>query len=91
VIGKALGIATHSPRIVELVHDKQAMRARLRETGVDTTASAVVADVAALSAFVGDHGFPCVVKPVAGSGSVGLPWSETKAHSRGPSIDQRPI
>ena len=72
VIGKALGIATHSPRIVELVHDKQAMRARLRETGVDTTASAVVANIAALSAFVGDHGFPCVAKPVAGSGSVGV-------------------
>ncbi len=42
VIGEALGITTHSPRTVELVHDKHAMRARLRETGIDTTASAVV-------------------------------------------------
>jgi biotin carboxylase len=72
VIGEALGIATHSPWTVELVHDKHAMRVRLRETGVDTTASAVVADLAALKAFVGDHGFPCVVKPVAGSGSAGV-------------------
>ena len=29
VIGEALGIATHSPRTVELVHDKHAMRVRL--------------------------------------------------------------
>jgi biotin carboxylase len=72
VIGEALGITTHSPRTVELVHDKQAMRARLRETGIDTTASAVVADVDALTAFVREHGFPCVVKPVAGSGSEGV-------------------
>ena len=72
VIGEALGITTHSPQTVELVHDKHAMRVRLRETGVDTTASAVVADLAALRAFVGDHGFPCVVKPVAGSGSAGV-------------------
>jgi biotin carboxylase len=72
VIGEALGITTHSPRTVELVHDKHAMRARLRETGIDTTASAVVADVDALTAFVREHGFPCVVKPVAGSGSEGV-------------------
>jgi biotin carboxylase len=72
VIGEALGIATHSPRTVELVHDKHAMRVRLRETGVDTTASAIVADLDALSAFVGEHGFPCVVKPAAGAGSAGV-------------------
>ncbi|MGX9788247.1 ATP-grasp domain-containing protein [Mycobacterium sp. MMS18-G62] len=72
VIGEALGIATHSPRTVELVHDKHAMRTRLRETGVDATASAVVADLDALGAFVGAHGFPCVVKPVAGAGSAGV-------------------
>jgi biotin carboxylase len=72
VIGAELGIATHSLRTVELVHDKQAMRARLRETGLDTTASAVVADLDALNSFVCEHGFPCVVKPVAGAGSAGV-------------------
>ena len=55
LIGEVLGITTHSQQTVELVHDKHAMRVRLRETGVDTTASAVVADLAALSAFVGEH------------------------------------
>ncbi|MGB8501067.1 ATP-grasp domain-containing protein, partial [Mycobacterium sp.] len=72
VIGEALGIATHSPRTVALVHDKHAMRVRLHETGLDTTASAAVAELADLAAFVGEHGFPCVVKPVAGAGSAGV-------------------
>ena len=87
VIGEALGIATHSPRTVELVHDKQAMRARLRETGVDTTASAVVADLADLTAFVDEHGFPCVVKPVPAPEVPALRWSGTRAHSRRPSSE----
>jgi len=72
VIGEALGITTHSPRTVELVHDKFAMRVRLRETGVDTTASALVDDLATLTDFVDLHGLPCVVKPVAGAGSAGV-------------------
>ena len=92
VIGEALGIATHSPRTVELVHDKQAMRARLRETGVDTTASAVVADLADLTAFVDEHGFPCVVKPVAGSGSAGVAVVRDRQLTRvGLRASQRPI
>lgn len=72
VIGEALGLSTHSPRTVALVHDKHAMRARLRESGVDPTASAMVADTAALRAFAREHGLPCVVKPVRGAGSAGV-------------------
>ncbi|TQC50917.1 ATP-grasp domain-containing protein [Rhodococcus sp. WS4] len=71
-IGEALGLATHSRRTVELVHDKHAMRARLRESGIDATASAIVADAAALRAFTAEHGLPCVVKPVCGAGSAGV-------------------
>ncbi|GAA1889057.1 ATP-grasp domain-containing protein [Streptantibioticus ferralitis] len=71
-IGAALGIPTHTPRTVALVHDKQAMRARLRESGVDATASALVSDVAELRAFAAEHGLPCVVKPVRGAGSAGV-------------------
>ena len=71
-IGEALGLSTHSRRTVRSVHDKNAMRAALRESGVDATASAVVADVEALRAFAFEHGFPCVVKPVCGAGSAGV-------------------
>ncbi|WNV84947.1 ATP-grasp domain-containing protein [Umezawaea sp. Da 62-37] len=71
-IGEALGLPTHSPRTVALVHDKQAMRARLRETGLDATPSALVATLGDLRAFVREHGLPCVVKPVSGAGSAGV-------------------
>lgn len=71
-IGEALGLATHSPSTVELVHDKHKMRERLRAAGVDPTASALVADVDGLRAFVREHGLPCVVKPVRGAGSAGV-------------------
>ncbi len=71
-IGAALGLATHSVRTVALVHDKAAMRARLREAGVDATAHARVDDLPGLRAFAAEHGLPCVVKPVSGSGSAGV-------------------
>lgn len=71
-IGQALGLSTHSPQTVALVHDKEAMRSRLREAGVDPTAHARVADLEELRAFVREHGMPCVVKPISGAGSAGV-------------------
>ncbi|MGW4645151.1 ATP-grasp domain-containing protein [Kitasatospora sp. NPDC004289] len=71
-IGQALGLAAHTPETVELVHDKGRMRERLRAAGIDSTASARATDVDGLLAFVREHGLPCVVKPVASSGSAGV-------------------
>ncbi|WP_149183698.1 ATP-grasp domain-containing protein [Streptomyces sp. TRM49041] len=71
-IGEALGLACHRVDTVALVHDKEAMRARLREAGVDSTAHARVAGPDGLRAFVQEHGTPCVVKPISGSGSAGV-------------------
>ncbi|MFD7921904.1 ATP-grasp domain-containing protein [Streptomyces sp. NPDC059740] len=72
LLGQALGLAAHTPRTAALVHDKHAMRARLREAGIDSTASAEVADVDALRAFLAAHGTPCIVKPGGGSFSKGV-------------------
>lgn len=72
LIAEALGLTAHRPETVHLVHDKHAMRARLTEAGVDSTAGARVADVDELRAFVLHHGLPCVVKPVSNSGSAGI-------------------
>lgn len=71
-IGQALGLHAHSPATVALVHDKEAMRARLREAGVDSTAYARVADPDELRSFLRERGTPCVVKPVSGAGSAGV-------------------
>jgi biotin carboxylase len=70
-IGEALGLECHSVKTVTLVHDKEAMRVRLAEAGVDTTAHARAADLEVLRAFVRAHG-TCVVKPVSGTGSAGV-------------------
>ncbi|WP_406451901.1 ATP-grasp domain-containing protein [Streptomyces sp. NBC_00876] len=72
LIGRELGLRTHTPRTVELVHDKAAMRVRLRAAGLDPTPSAAVGSLAGLRSFVAEHGLPCVVKPVHGSASVGV-------------------
>jgi biotin carboxylase len=71
-IAEALGLAAHSPQTVKLAHDKAAMRAWLREKGIDGAASARVRDLDELRAFVRRHGLPCIVKPVTNAGSAGV-------------------
>ncbi|HEX8080160.1 MAG TPA: ATP-grasp domain-containing protein [Jatrophihabitans sp.] len=70
--GQALGLPAHSIETVRLVHDKYAMRQRLAEAGVESTASATVRDVAELVDFAAVHGYPCVVKPASGMASAGV-------------------
>ncbi|WP_431981508.1 ATP-grasp domain-containing protein [Streptomyces qinglanensis] len=72
IVSEALGIEAHSPETVRLVQDKEAMRVRLREAGVDDTVSARVASAAELRAFAAGHGLPLVVKPISGAGSAGV-------------------
>ncbi|MGW6529136.1 ATP-grasp domain-containing protein [Streptomyces venezuelae] len=72
LVGQALGLAAHSPQTTTLVYDKHAMRARLREAGIDTTACAQVFDVEELRAFLAAHDTPCIVKPGNGSFSKGI-------------------
>ncbi|MFE5549496.1 ATP-grasp domain-containing protein [Streptomyces sp. NPDC056534] len=71
-IGAALSVPAHAPETVRLVHDKHAMRTRLREAGVDSTPSALVTTAAEVHRFVRAHGLPCIVKPASGAGSVGI-------------------
>ncbi|MDG9711940.1 ATP-grasp domain-containing protein [Streptomyces sp. DH10] len=71
-IGQALGLTAHSVETVHRVQDKQAMRRRLRETGVDPTPAATVAGPEQIREFLDRHGGPLIVKPVQGAGSVGV-------------------
>ncbi|MGW4231164.1 ATP-grasp domain-containing protein [Streptomyces sp. NPDC004980] len=71
-IAETLGLPAHSPHTVNLAHDKAAMRAWLREKGIDGTASARVKDLDELRTFVRRHGLPCIVKPVTSAGSAGV-------------------
>jgi biotin carboxylase len=76
-IGAALGVATHSPATVGWIQDKHAMRARLRDAGLEDIPSALVTDRAALHAFAAEHGLPLVVKPNGGVASVGVSVART--------------
>ncbi|HEX6075184.1 MAG TPA: ATP-grasp domain-containing protein [Micromonosporaceae bacterium] len=71
-VGEALGISTHSQRTVRLATRKDAMRAVLSSNGLDDTPTQVVPDVEALREFAAWHGYPVVVKPVAGLASFGV-------------------
>ncbi|WP_255949499.1 ATP-grasp domain-containing protein [Streptomyces odontomachi] len=82
VIGRELGLDTHTPETVALVHDKEAMRARLRAAGVDPTPSATVTGPDDLLAFIRAHGLPCVVKPTHGSASVGVAVVHAEAQAQ---------
>jgi biotin carboxylase len=78
-IGAALGLGTHSPDTVRWVHDKVEMRKRLAAVGLESTASQRVADLDQVRDFASRHGYPVVVKPVAGAASSGVsvvrsPW-----------------
>lgn len=72
LVARALGLPWHSPETVALVHDKLAMRERLRETGVDATRNALASSAAEIVAFGAAHGWPVVVKPARGTGSSGV-------------------
>ncbi len=71
-IGAGLGLFAHSPDTVRLVHDKAAMRERLRAAGLDTTACGRVSSAVDLRTFVEQLDRRCVVKPISSSGSAGV-------------------
>jgi hypothetical protein len=65
-----LGLPGQSLESAHLCRDKPAMKAALREAGLPCAASAAVASLAAAEAFVERVGYPVVLKPRAGLGSL---------------------
>ncbi|MGL5858932.1 MAG: ATP-grasp domain-containing protein [Angustibacter sp.] len=72
VVALALGLPTHHPAVVRQVHDKEAMRRRLLEAGVEEVPAALAASPDDVRAFGADHGWPCIVKPAGGTASFGV-------------------
>ena len=71
-IAERLGLPGHSPSAAEVARDKERTRARLRDAGLPGpwfVPSPLYADPAALVPMID---FPCVIKPVALSGSRGV-------------------
>ena len=71
-VAQRLGLPGHSPEAAEVARDKERMRNRLRDAGLPVpwfVPSPIYADPRAIAATID---FPCVVKPVALSGSRGV-------------------
>jgi biotin carboxylase len=71
-INDALGLGGVSHRVARLLRDKRAMREHLADEPAMTVAAAEVAGRDSLTAFGAAHGYPFIIKPVDGLGSLGL-------------------
>jgi biotin carboxylase/catechol 2,3-dioxygenase-like lactoylglutathione lyase family enzyme len=71
-VAGALRLPMHSGDTVRVVHDKVAMRQRLEAAGLPGTAAELVGTPDDVRAFAQLHGYPVVLKPVAGAASSGV-------------------
>ena len=68
-VAEALGLPGHPPAAAAIARNKQLTRERLREAGLPAPWFQIAPVTADPSAIVPSVGFPCVVKPLALSGS----------------------
>ncbi|MEN0083761.1 MAG: hypothetical protein AAGC66_03235 [Leifsonia sp.] len=71
-IRAASGIDGPTERELLLFRDKGVMKSRLLAEGVPVLPSVIARDVSDIQGFAHDFGYPIVVKPTRGSGSVGV-------------------
>jgi biotin carboxylase len=69
---EALGLGGHSTGTVQLVHSKISWRNRLRSAGVEDVPATTVNGGPDVEAFGDSHGWPVIVKPARGTGSLGV-------------------
>ncbi|MGW7418887.1 ATP-grasp domain-containing protein [Streptomyces sp. NPDC054813] len=79
----ALGLPANSPADLAAVRDKGAQRARLAAAGVRVPRFTVAGTVEEVLAAAAETGYPVVVKPVTGSGSLGVVLCADPAQAAG--------
>jgi argininosuccinate lyase len=72
-----LGLPGPDPAAIRNCRDKSAQLRRLEDTGIGVPAHATVRDTAAALSAARRIGYPVIVKPVSGSGSVGVRLCDT--------------
>jgi hypothetical protein len=65
-----LGLEGHTPSEVRRVLDKARLKPILRRSGIDTARDRILTAAEDADGFVGDVGFPIVLKPLGGSGGL---------------------
>jgi biotin carboxylase len=79
IVGAALGLPFHSLDVIQRTREKDEMRRVLREAGLDDTPARLVASQEDVHSFAVDHGFPIVLKPADGRGSLGVSIARSQA------------
>ncbi|HYF66281.1 MAG TPA: ATP-grasp domain-containing protein [Herpetosiphonaceae bacterium] len=72
LIAEALNLPFYAPAVIRRTRNKAEMRAILRAAGLDSTPSQVVAAADEIVAFGADHGYPLILKPLDGLGSLAV-------------------
>jgi hypothetical protein len=68
--GAALGLPGMSPATVRRALDKSCLKSILRQAGINTARDEVLSNADDAKRFVGEVGFPIVLKPLGGSGGL---------------------
>lgn len=71
-IAQELQLFYLEPNVIERTRNKIIMRSILREYGVDKTKNAIVNSPEEIASFGEKHGYPIIIKPVDGWGSIGV-------------------
>jgi len=71
-IAELLGVGGTSVSTADTVNDKLLQRRRLAERGVDDVAASPAVSLATVDEFGREHGWPVVIKPRRGCGSIGV-------------------
>lgn len=71
-VAQDLGLEFHPPEVIQAICQKDRMRTVLQVAGLDSTQSRVVQSADEIAAFASKHGYPIVLKPVDGRGSLSI-------------------
>lgn len=71
-IAESLGLPFYTQDVIDATQQKDKMRQRLYEAGLDATPVRQVSSVDEIAAFGAAHGYPLVLKPVDARGSLGV-------------------
>jgi len=81
-LAEALGLPGNPVAAVDAARDKFATRAIMQDAGLATPANSLIEKAADLDAAAKNVGFPAVIKPIAGAGSMGVCRVDTEEELR---------
>lgn len=81
VQARRLGLAGPDPDVIALCRNKARQAAALRAAGISVPYSSTIGTDCDIRSAIAQVGFPAVVKPISGTGSIGVTLVETEAEA----------